>query len=86
MRRQGRGAKASAQRRHAQRRAYERFGLGESHVREVESKIRKGESRCVERQSNRVTIHEVEVAGETVHAVYDRNRSQVVTFLWVSTS
>lgn len=77
----GRQPKAQTQHKHACRRAMERFGLYENDVLAVEQMIRHGESIAVERQSNRVVIHEVVYNDITMHVAYDGLRRQAITFL-----
>jgi hypothetical protein len=75
--------KAAAERRHARRRAFERYGL-ELNMRTrrgIVEAIRTGRSRPVRRGSNRTTVHDVDVAGTTVRVVYDSERGELVTFL-----
>jgi len=43
--------------------------------------IRGNRSTFVESQSNRVTVHEVEYRGVTMHVCYDLKRRQAITFL-----
>lgn len=69
---------------HARRRARERYGLefGPTTESEVLRVIQSSRSRLIERQSNRVSVHEVTLGdGLVVRVVYDRKRKQVVTFL-----
>jgi hypothetical protein len=81
-RRRPRGTKVKAQRRHARGRGMQRYGLENADVKAIEAKIRAGSSRCVYRQSIRVTHHEVDYNDRVVIAVYDSSRHQVVTFLY----
>lgn len=48
--------------------------------------IQKGIAEFIERQSNRITIWVVDVEGEKIKAVYDSNRKQVVTVLFMDSS
>lgn len=78
-------SKAENQRRHARQRARERFGLelDEHQLRAVVNRIQRGESRFLEKQSNRVSLHQVEYMGAEMVVVYDRRRKNVVT-VWPS--
>lgn len=75
--------KAEAERRHARRRAMERYGieLGPAGRAELVAAIRSGRSRLVVRQSLRVSVHDVPRDGGLVRVVYDRQRHEIVTFL-----
>jgi hypothetical protein len=84
MRRRGPGEKAKAQRLHARRRAVERYGIemGRATRQEILASIRGSRSTCVERQSHRVSIHDVVLGdGVTVRVVYDRQSKEIVSFL-----
>lgn len=82
-RRQGGRAKEDTVRRHARERGRERYGIemGPAVEDEIVRKIAGGKSICVERQSLRVSVHDVPLEGLTVRVVYDKQRRQVVTFL-----
>lgn len=75
--------KRKAQQRHARRRASERLGvrLSKHDIAEICKQITSGKARLIEKQSNRVSVFEVMVAGQQTHAVYDRQRKTIVTFL-----
>ncbi len=79
----GRQSKAVTARRHATLRAAERYGL--VYDRDLRAQllaaIRHGDSIVVERQSNRVRVHDISFDGRTVRVVYDRERREIVTFL-----
>lgn len=72
-------SKRKAQRRHAKRRALERYGMvvGEHTLDDMVRKIQRGEGEFVERQSHRVTLWKVD--GRRV--VYDKVRKTIVSFL-----
>lgn len=70
-----------AQRIHALRRAYERFGAL-PHLGELIGLIQQGKLRFVRRDSNRVTVWETEINGKLAWAVYDKERHTIVTFLY----
>lgn len=55
--------------------------MGEETHRRIVNVIQSSRSRVVERQSLRVSVHDVDLDGVTVRVVYDRHRKQVVTFL-----
>lgn len=67
--------------RHANRRAYERFGLEPAQVDSLVQMIRAGDSTFVERQSNRVVVHDVNLEGTMIRVVYDTSRKAVITVL-----
>lgn len=75
--------KARALLRHAKRRANTRYGLDltNNDLQEIVRLIKQQKAKFIERQSLRVTHWEVEYKGETLRAVYDKRRSQIVTFL-----
>lgn len=79
----GRKRKADAQRRHAYSRGLLRYDIeltDELHKRLVRA-VQRNETTPVEKQSNRVSVHELDIDGEPVRFVYDRLRKTVVTFL-----
>jgi len=79
----GRPNKAKAIKAHARRRAYERLGVvlsNDLHAGLVRQ-IVKGTARLVRKESNRVTIFEVELAGQLVEVAYDKERKLIVTVL-----
>lgn len=78
--------KKKSQRLHFRRRALERvgFAIGERAIREMVRRIQEGEATFVRRQSNRVTLWEVEVPeedGRKVRCVYDKRTKEIVTVL-----
>lgn len=89
---QKRTAKATAQFKHAQRRASERYGiiLTRHRYEELVRKIQSQQGVFLGRQSNRLSVWQVEAMavgelGDDVpvkaNVVYDRERKTVVTFL-----
>lgn len=76
-------SKAKAQRRHARARALERYGVevGPDTLRRIIADIQGGRSVVVQKQSLRVTVHDVEVDGTRMRVVYDRQRKELATFL-----
>jgi len=75
--------KRQAEAAHAKRRALQRFGLtlNSDQLQALSRMIRAGRSECIERESNRVSVHRLEWQGCVVVVVYDRLRKQIVTFL-----
>lgn len=83
-RKECRKSKRAAQFEHARKRAMIRYGLRltkEMHD-TIVSKIHMTGSTLVERQSNRISVHDVKVDGELYRVVYDSNRKVLVTFLY----
>lgn len=76
-------SKARAQRIHAKRRAYQRYGLvlNKWDLRELVTAIQSNKATHVEKRSNRVSEWDVQFHGETVRVVYDNMRKTIVTFL-----
>lgn len=76
-------SKAASQEMHALRAAKKRYGVevGLLGMCDIRDQIQGGRSRLLERQSNRVAIHEVHWAGERMVVVYDSLRHTLVTFL-----
>lgn len=77
--------KAEAQRRHARRRAAERFGcaLTDEDMDALVARIQAQgvDRRPLARQSLRLTVWEVDLPnGRIAAAVYDKNRHEIVTF------
>lgn len=66
---------------HAIRQGSARYGLSLVEIAEVKTVIAEGRSTLVEKQSNRVSVHDVKIGNRVVRAVYDRRRHEVVTFL-----
>lgn len=80
--------KEKALRVHSWRRAHERYGLDltDELREEIISQIRTGKSIAVEKQSERVSVHDVHVAGQVVRVAYDKSRGQLITFLFLDDS
>lgn len=76
-------SKAKAQKSHAKRRASERLGveLNKEGYRALVAQIRDGRAKFLERQSLRVSLFAVDVAGSPAVAVYDRQRKTIATLL-----
>jgi len=66
---------------HAQRRAFERFGVGfgPAENAEIVRQIQNDEATFHDRSSNRVTRWWITLAGERMLAVYDKKRKVVVS-------
>ncbi len=79
----GKHSKDKAQYIHAQRRALERYDL--EYTNELKegiiAKIMNGNAAFVDRQSNRVSIFDVEVQGKSVRVVYDKQRKNIASFI-----
>ena len=75
--------KAQNQRKHAKRRAFERFGLTlhADAQRQIVRSIQDREARLIRRQSRRVLVFEVEYDGRKLPVVYDCKRKTIVTVL-----
>lgn len=75
--------KAASQEIHALRAAKKRYGvdIGLLGMCEIREQIQKGQSQCLERQSKRVTIHQVQWGGMDMVVAYDTIRHTLVTFL-----
>ena len=78
--------KAATQRLHARRRFLEREGLVYSRrvERALIGAIVGGKSVCVERQSHRVSVHDVPHEERIYRVVYDRQRKTIVTVLSIA--
>lgn len=68
---------------HAKKRAAERYGinLDKTTRRAIKEQISQGKSKFIEKQSNRISVHEVEIKGQQIKVVYDKNRKNIVTIL-----
>ncbi len=75
--------KAIAERRHASRRARERYDLRYNrHDRhDIVQQIQTGRAKFVERQSGRVSVFDITHQGVSARVVYDKHRKEIVTFL-----
>lgn len=73
--------KAVAQRRHANRRALERFGvcLEDSTIRRIIQEIQSGTARHIRKQSHRISLFESQLAGQPCVVAYDRQRKTIAT-------
>lgn len=81
-------SKRGHHKKHAIQRAYLRFDivLTAGEYEDLCRKLKSGSDDCtfVERQSNRLSVWLVEIKGQKVKVVYDRNRKSVVTMLPLS--
>ena len=79
-------SKASCQRRHAKRRAQERYGLtlNRAELERLVRRIQHGEATVLERQSHRISVFGLIVQGVSVRVVYDAKRKTIVSFLPLS--
>lgn len=68
---------------HAKKRAKERFGfeLNRDKHRDIVSMIQGNSAKFVEKQSNRVSVWDVEYHGILMRVVYDKSRGQIITLL-----
>lgn len=68
---------------HAKLRAIERYGvsLNNRDLEIIVGRIKNGNSKTIEKQSNRVSVHKVEYQGVEMIAVYDKHRKMIITFL-----
>ena len=81
--RKKKGSKTNAERKHASRRMLQRHGLevGKTELGEMVKMIQDGEATFVERQSNRITVWDMDYIGRLLRVVYDKERKQIVTVL-----
>jgi len=75
--------KLHSQRRHAKRRASERYDLhlNRMDLKQLVTKIQNSDGKFVESLSLRTAVWLLEHEGKPVKVVYDRNRKTIVTFL-----
>lgn len=72
--------KTKALKRHTQQRAHERFGVNVN-CKELGEMIRSGRATFVRKQSNRVSLWDVDYRGEPLRVVYDKQRHLPITIL-----
>lgn len=75
--------KAESLRRHASRRAIQRYGMSiskEEHDQLVKQ-VQAGQTDCIEQQSHRISVHEAQMNGQTIRFAYDKKRGVIVTYL-----
>jgi hypothetical protein len=78
-----RRSKAESQRAHACRRASERYDLqlSDEKLASLVRQIMTGRAQFIEKQSNRVSIFQVDVEGRHAFVAYDKHRKSIITFL-----
>jgi len=88
-----RKSKAKCQKSHAIRRFRERFGvhISKNDYQAYVRQIQEGNAKFLEKQSNRISVFEIIVQGESVRVCYDKERKSIVTVLpppdaWSQTS
>jgi hypothetical protein len=61
-----------------------RFGIDitENEIKEIVNMIQTGQTTIIEKQSLRVTIHQIVYKGETVNIPYDKQRKVPITALF----
>ena len=76
-------SKRKDQQRHARNRAMERLGLniGANSQDEIVRMIQQGECTFVRKDSNRVSVFDVEFKQETLRVVYDKQRKSLATIM-----
>ena len=76
-------SKTQCQIRHAKMRAMERFDLvlSNSEYQEMCAMIKHGKCKIIDKQSSRVSIHELDWAGRKLVVAYDKDRHTIITFL-----
>jgi len=76
-------SKKKAQQIHASRRAKQRFGInfGKDEQGQIKNLIQNGKATFLWRQSGRVTHWLVKHSDKLIHAVYDKERKQIITVL-----
>ena len=69
---------------HARKRFEARFdiSLNENQYIQMVNRIKKGKAEFVRRQSNRVTLWDIEFEGHLIRVVYDKKTSAIVTALY----
>ena len=69
---------------HARRRFEARFdiSLNSNQYTQLVNRIKKGKAEFVRRQSNRVTLWDIEFEGNLIRVVYDKKTSAIVTALY----
>ena len=68
-------------RRHFKKRLLQRFGINidKSDYKDLVRKIKKGQLKCMGRQSNRVTVFLCDISGKTLVVFYDTHRHELIT-------
>lgn len=75
--------KKYAQSAHAKRRAAERYNVvvSSDDLKTVVQRIQSGRCTLLQKQSNRVSLFDVDIHGTVYRVVYDKKRHSIVTFL-----
>ena len=83
MGKRGKKNKHIAQKKHALRRCYERLGydLSEKEYQDALKSIQNGTASFKEKQSNRVSLFQLDIRGTEVLAAYDKERKTIITFM-----
>lgn len=78
------GSKESAQKHHFKKRMMGRFGIEitDKEIIDIVNLIQTGQTSIVEKQSLRVTIHQIIYKGEKVNIPYDKQRKVPITALF----
>lgn len=86
-------SKAKSQKSHCLRRFRERYGISitDNDYQIIVKMIQDGKATCIEKQSNRVSVFEIDYRGEKLQVCYDKNSKQISTVLpppgsWSQTS
>ena len=76
-------SKRRDQQRHARKRAQQRLGMniGAAQQEEIVGKIQSGEAAFVRKDSNRVSLFDVEFQEVTLRVAYDRQRKSLATIM-----
>lgn len=76
-------SKNKCQKTHFKRRLKQRYGLniGKEGIKKIIDMIKNGNAEFVEKQSNRISIFNVEYEEEKIRVVYDKNRKNLVSAL-----
>ena len=69
---------------HARRRFKDRFdiSLNDNQYKQLINRIKKGKATFVRRQSNRVSLWDIDFEGHLIRVVYDKKTSVIVTALY----
>ena len=76
-------SKAKAQFIHTRSRLAQRYGirLTRRGMSEICRKIQAGKAKCLEKQSNRISLFEIECSGDIIRVAYDSIRKTLATVL-----
>jgi len=75
--------KKQAQIQHAKRRCAERLGvvISRKDIKDMVNRIQQGDGEFVRKQSNRVTLWKMDIAGQEATVVYDKLRKTIVSVI-----